>query len=229
MSIELTWLGHASWMIKTGSHRILLDPFLNDSPTAPMKSADVEAEFILVSHGHFDHVADVAEIANRCGSKVIAVYEIAQWFSQQHSVQDTVGMNIGGSLDLPFGRIKMTQAIHSSQLPDGSYGGVAGGFILSIENKMIYFACDTALFSDMKLIAEKEIDVAVLPIGDLFTMGPEDSVRATNYLNPKQVLPSHYNTWPPIEQNAAHWAERVKAGSTAEPIVLQPGETHTIG
>lgn len=228
MSIELTWLGHASWMIKTGSHRILLDPFLNDSPTSPVKSIDVEADYILVSHGHFDHVADVAEIANRCGSKVIAIYEVAQWFTQQHSVEDTVGMNIGGSLELPFGRIKMTPAIHSSQLPDGSYGGVAGGFILNIENKHIYFACDTSLFSDMKLIAEKEIDVAVLPIGDLFTMGPRDSVRATNYLNPKQVLPSHYNTWPPIEQDAASWAEMVKAGSTAQPIVLQPGETHTI-
>ncbi|MDG1872592.1 MAG: metal-dependent hydrolase [Mariniblastus sp.] len=228
MSIELTWLGHASWMIKTGPHRVLLDPFLNDSPTSPMKSADVEADFILVSHGHFDHVADVPEIANRCGSKVIAIYEVAQWFAQEHSVEDTVGMNIGGSLNLPFGQVKMTQAIHSSQLPDGSYGGVAGGFSLKIDNKHIYFACDTSVFSDMALIAEDEIDVAILPIGDLFTMGPKDSVRATNYLNPKQVLPSHYNTWPPIEQDTDKWTDMVKAGSTAQPIVLQPGETHKI-
>jgi len=228
MSIELTWLGHASWKITTGNHTILLDPFLNDSPTAPIKSAEVEADHILVSHGHFDHVADVAEIANRCDSMVVAIFEIAQWFAQNHSVKQTTGMNIGGSLSLPFGTVKMTPAIHSSQLPDGSNGGVAAGFLVMIDGKTIYFACDTALFSDMKLIGEKEIDVAVLPIGDLFTMGPKDSVTATNYLNPKQVLQSHYNTWPPIAQDAAGWAEMVKAGSTAEPIVLEPGQSHLI-
>jgi len=188
MSIELTWLGHACWLIKHQEHRILLDPFLNDSPTAPMKAADVDADTILVSHGHFDHVADVAEIAT----------------------------------------IKMTPAIHSSQLPDGSNGGVAAGFLVLIGDKKIYFACDTALFSDMKLIAEKEIDLAVLPIGDQFTMGPKDSVRAVKYLNAKQVLPSHYNTWPPIVQDAAKWAEIVKAGSITQPFVLEPGETHLL-
>jgi L-ascorbate metabolism protein UlaG (beta-lactamase superfamily) len=137
-------------------------------------------------------------------------------------------MNIGGSLTLPFGSIKMTPAIHSSQLPDGSYGGVAGGFLVMLGDKKVYFACDTALFSDMKLIAEKQIDVAVLPIGDLFTMGPKDSVQAANYLNAKQVLPSHYDTWPPIAQDSVAWAEMMKAGSTTQPFVLQPGETHSI-
>lgn len=228
MSIELTWLGHATWMITHGPHKILLDPFLNESPTAPKKAADVDAEFILVSHGHFDHVADVAEIANRCDSMVVSVFEIAEWFAKNHGVKNTTGMNIGGALSLPFGSIKMTQAIHSSQLPDGSYGGVAGGFLVMIDDKTIYFACDTALFSDMKLLSENEIDVAVLPIGDLFTMGLKDSIAATNYLNPKQVLASHYNTWPPIEQDAVAWSEMVKAGSTAEPIVLEPGQTHLI-
>ena len=228
MSIELTWLGHATWLIQYQQHRILLDPFLNDSPTAPMKASEVEADTILVSHGHFDHVADVAEIANRCGSTVVAGFEIAEWFSKNHGVEKTVGMNIGGSLSLPFGSIKMTPAIHSSQLPDGSYGGVAAGFLVMLGEKKIYFACDTSLFSDMKLIAEKQIDVAVLPIGDLFTMGPKDSVQAANYLNAKQVLPSHYDTWPPIAQDSVAWAEMMKAGSTTQPFVLQPGETHSI-
>ncbi|MFT5300575.1 MAG: L-ascorbate metabolism protein UlaG (beta-lactamase superfamily) [Mariniblastus sp.] len=233
MSIELTWLGHATWLITHGEHRILLDPFLNDSPTAPQKAADVDADFILVSHGHFDHVADVAEIANRCDATVIAGYEIAQWFTENHGVKTAIGMNIGGSLELPVKSakisIKMTPAIHSSQLPDGSYGGVAAGFLLMLDGKTLYFACDTALFSDMQLLRNKGIDVAVLPIGDLFTMGPSDSVAATNYLNPKQVLPAHYNTWPPIEQDADAWADMIRTGSTAEPIVLQPGQTHTIG
>lgn len=229
MSIELTWLGHASWKISTERHTILLDPFLNESPTAPCKSVDVQADYVLVSHGHFDHVADVAEIANRCDSMVVAIYEIAQWFADKHSVKQTTGMNIGGTLSLPFGSVTMTPAIHSSQLPDGSSGGVAAGFLLRIDGHSIYFACDTALFSDMKLLGDRGVDVAVVPIGDLFTMGPKDSVRATNFLNPKYVLPSHYNTWPPIEQDAESWAKMVKAESTAEPILLQPGGSHRFG
>ena len=228
MSIELTWLGHATWLINDGNHRILLDPFLNDSPTAPQKASEVDADFILVSHGHFDHVADVAEIANRCDAMVIAGFEVAEWFANQHDVKKTIGMNIGGSLSLSFGSVKMTPAIHSSKLPDGAYGGVAGGFLVMLGDRTLYFACDTALFSDMQLLRDKGIDAAILPIGDLFTMGPRDSVTATNYLNPKQVLPTHYNTWPPIEQNAENWAEMVRAGATAEPVVLQPGQSHVI-
>jgi len=159
---------------------------------------------------------------------VIAGFEIAEWFANQHDVKRTTGMNIGGSLALPFGSVKMTPAIHSSQLPDGAYGGVAGGFLVMLGERTLYFACDTALFSDMQLLRDKGIDVAILPIGDLFTMGPRDSVTATNYLNPKQVLPTHYNTWPPIEQDAENWAEMVRAGATAEPVVLQPGHSHVI-
>lgn len=226
MSTKLTWLGHACWLIEHQQHRVLLDPFLNDSPTAPIKAADIDVDTILVSHGHFDHVADVAEIANRCQATVVAIYEISQWFANQHQVQKTIGMNIGGSTELPFGTVTMTQAVHSSQLPDGSYGGVAAGFLLDIAEKKFYFACDTALFGDMKWIGKKGIDVAILPIGDLFTMGPKGSVDATNMINPKFVLPTHYNTWPPIEQDAEAWADMVKAGSTAKPLVLLPGESH---
>ncbi|MCL4157465.1 UNVERIFIED_CONTAM: hypothetical protein GTU68_037741 [Idotea baltica] len=228
MSIELTWLGHATWLIEYQQHRILLDPYLNDSPTAPKKAAEVDADTILVSHGHFDHVTDVTEIAKRCNATVVANFEIAEWFAEKHSVEKTIGMNVGGSLDMPFGSIKMTPAIHSSGLPDGSYGGMAAGFLLMLGDKKIYFACDTALFSDMKLIAKKEIDLAVLPIGDRFTMGPKDSAQAVNYLNAKQVLPSHYDTWPPIAQDADAWAKMVKAGSTTEPFVLKPGEKHLL-
>ncbi len=228
MAIRLTWYGHGTWMISTGTHKILLDPFFNDSPTAPVKSSEIEADFVLVSHGHFDHVADVAEIANRNDAMVIAIFEIASWFSQNHGVKQTTGMNLGGAAEFPFGHVKMTPALHSSQLPDGSYGGCPAGFVVTIENKRIYFACDTALFSDMSLIGQLGIDLAVLPIGDLFTMGPADSVAATKLVNPKQVLPAHYNTWPPIEQDATAWADLIRAETSAEPIVLQPGETHEI-
>ncbi len=223
MGSELTWLGHGTWAIQTSDHKIILDPFLNDSPTAPLKADDVDADFILVSHGHFDHVADVASIANRCDATVVANFEIAQWFATNHNVKNTVGMNLGGSVDLPFGNAKLTLAHHSSQLPDGSYGGNPGGFLLTLEDGKIYFACDTALFSDMMLIGASGIDLAVLPIGDLFTMGVEDSIDALKLLEPKRVAPAHYNTWPPIEQNAAVWAERVRSETHAEPIVLEPG------
>lgn len=228
MSTELTWLGHASWLIQHEQHRVLLDPFLNESPTAPFKASEVEVDTILVSHGHFDHVADVAEIANRCNATVVAGYEIANWFAKEHQVEKTIGMNIGGSLELPFGTVKMTPAVHSSQLPDGSYGGVAAGFLVQLGEKKIYFACDTDVFMEMQLIGSKGIDVAVLPIGDLYTMGPKDSVVATNMINPKKVLPSHYNTWPPIEQDAEAWATMVKAESTATAVVLKPGESFQV-
>ena len=223
MTIELTWLGHASWAIKVEGHHILIDPFLNDSPTAPIKADDIEANFILVSHGHFDHVADVASIANRTGATVVSNYEIATWFAEKQQVKNTLGMNLGGGVDLPFGRAKLTVAHHSSQLPDGSYGGNPGGWLLTIGDKNIYIACDTALFSDMQLIGDAGIDLAILPIGDLFTMGPDDSIEAIKLIMPKRVAPSHYNTWPPIVQDAAAWAERVKRETIAEPVIVEPG------
>jgi len=225
METELTWLGHGSWSIKTPKHSILLDPFLDESPTSPVKAADVQADFILVSHGHFDHVADVATLANRTGATVVANFEVAEWFRTKHSVEKTIGMNLGGGTTLPFGRAKLTLAHHSSQLPDGSYGGNPGGFLLTMPAGKIYFACDTALFADMKLIGAAGIDLAVLPIGDLFTMGPDDSIEAIKLIEPKRVAPAHYNTWPPIEQNAQQWAERVRAETAAEPLVLEPGGT----
>jgi L-ascorbate metabolism protein UlaG (beta-lactamase superfamily) len=228
MATKLTWYGHGTWLIEAGEHRILLDPFLNDSPAAPVKAEEMEVDFILVSHGHFDHVADVAEIANKNDALVVAIFEIATWFAENHNVKNTLGMNLGGGTQLPFGHVKLTPAIHSSQLPDGSSGGCPGGFLLTLGDQKIYFACDTALFSDMKLIGQQGIDLAVLPIGDLFTMGPDDSIEAIKLVQPKQVLPAHYNTWPPIEQNAHEWAELVRKNTPAEPIVLTPGESHDL-
>jgi L-ascorbate metabolism protein UlaG (beta-lactamase superfamily) len=205
-------------------HHVLLDPFLSDSPVAPVRPSDVQADHILLSHGHFDHVADAAAIARRTGATVVANYEITEWLTNQHQVAQTVAMNIGGGVRLPFGHVKMTAAWHSSQLPDGSYGGTAAGFVVSLDDCRIYFACDTALFGDMELIGQSGIDIAVLPIGDLFTMGPDDALSAVRLIRPRRVIPSHFNTWPPIEQDADRWAERVRSQTDAEAVVLRPGE-----
>ncbi len=228
MASRLTWVGGGGWRIETGGKNVLLDPFLSESPTAPCKPEELPADYILVSHGHFDHIADVPAIARRTGAQVISVYEITQWLSQTHWVENVLGMNLGGGVSLPFGRLKLTLAHHSSQLPDGSYGGNPAGFLLSLPEGNVYFACDTALFSDMKLIGAAGLALAVLPIGDLFTMGPEDSLEAIRLLEPKRVAPAHFNTWPPIAQDAAAWAERVRGETSAEPIVISPGESFTL-
>ncbi|MHC4399922.1 MAG: metal-dependent hydrolase [Planctomycetota bacterium] len=224
MATELTWLGHGSWSIAAGSHQVLLDPFLDDSPAAPVGADDVAADFILVSHGHFDHVADARKIAVRTGATVISNFEICEWFSAK-GIGNTHAMNIGGGYAFPFGRVKMTIAQHTSMLPDGSNGGQPAGFLLSLPEGNVYFACDTGLFYDMKLIGSAGLAVAVLPIGDNFTMGPDDALEAVSLLGPKRVVPVHYDTWELIAQDVEAWASRVRETTPAEPVVLKPGET----
>jgi L-ascorbate metabolism protein UlaG (beta-lactamase superfamily) len=225
MSIQLTWFGHATWQLETDGTKILIDPFFTGNPSAPVSANAVHADYILVSHGHEDHMADAAAIANRCSATLISNYEIATWFARKHRVAKTVGMNLGGQLPLPFGSVKQTLAFHSSQLPDGSNGGNPSGFVVRTSLGNVYFACDTALFGDMQLIARENLAAAILPMGDLFTMGPDDALEAVRLLKPQRVFPSHFNTWPPIQQDAEQWAERVKREGLAEPIVLQPGQT----
>jgi L-ascorbate metabolism protein UlaG (beta-lactamase superfamily) len=227
MATKVRWLGHNCWSIITGGKTLLLDPFLNDSPTAPVKADGVAADYILVSHGHFDHVADAAAIAKRTGATVVANFEICQWLGKQ-GVKSSEPMNLGGAVEIGVGRVKLTIAHHSSEMPDGAGGGNPGGFLLTLADSKLYFACDTALFSDMKLIGSVGLDLAVLPIGDRFTMGPEDSIEAIKLLEPRKVAPAHYNTWPPIAQDAEAWAARVREETSAEPIVLKPGDTFTV-
>ncbi len=226
--MKITWLGHSAWLIETADHCILIDPFLTGNPSASCAAQGLRVQTILISHGHSDHIGDAAAIANRCGALLVANFEIANWFAEKHHVKNTLGMNLGGQARMPWGSMKMTVAWHSSALPDGTNGGNPGGFVLELEGKRIYYAGDTALFSDMSLIGRPTLDVAILPIGDMFTMGPSDSVEATKYLNPKFVLPTHYNTWPPIAQDAFGWAEMIKSQTSATPVLLQPGESKII-
>jgi L-ascorbate metabolism protein UlaG (beta-lactamase superfamily) len=222
MAIEITWLGHNAWSIRAGEHRLLLDPFLNDNPLSPRKAGEVEADYILVSHGHGDHVGDAIEIAARTGATVIGNFEVCQWLAGK-GVKNVHAMNLGGSHDFPFGRLTMTLALHSSSMPDGSYGGNPCGFVLAREKSKVYFACDTAFFSDMKLIGAIGLDLAAVPIGDNYTMGPVDALEAVRVLKPRQVVPIHNGTWPIIAQDAAAWARQVREETGAEATVLQPG------
>jgi L-ascorbate metabolism protein UlaG (beta-lactamase superfamily) len=227
MSVKFTWYGHAALGLNIGDHYILVDPFLSDNPAASCTPDILWPQFMLLSHGHGDHLGDTLSIANRCKSTVITNFELAEWLGK-HGVT-AHGQHLGGGHQWPFGYVKLTLALHGSALPDGSYGGNPCGFLITTpDNKKIYLACDTGLFGDMRLIGEEGIDLAVLPIGDNFTMGPDDALRAVKLIQPKHVIPVHYDTFGLIAQDANAWAARVKAETQAQPHVLKPGESFSL-
>jgi L-ascorbate metabolism protein UlaG (beta-lactamase superfamily) len=224
MATRIRWLGHACLLFESDNHSILVDPFLSGNPAATVDAERVHADWVLLSHGHADHLGDTISISKRTGATVITNYELSMWLAKQ-GVTHVHGQQHGGSHVFPFGRVKLTNAIHGSALPDGSYGGNPCGFLVEFaDGKKIYDAADTALFGDMKLIGDEGIDLAILPIGDNYTMGPADAIRAVQFLRPGRVLPIHYNTWPLIAQDAVAWADRVRQQTAAEPVVLKPGE-----
>ncbi len=228
MSTKFIWYGHGTFGLETGGYKVLVDPFFTDNPAANTTADSVEVDFIVVSHGHGDHIADAVSIAKRTDALTISNIEIANWFGAQ-GLEKTHPQHIGGGFNHPFGYLKLTHALHGSGLPDGSYGGNPAGLLLTTNaGEKIYLACDTGLFASMKLIGEEGIDLAVLPIGDNFTMGPEDALKAVKLIQPRHVIPVHYNTWPLIEQDAHAWAERVESLTDAKAHVLKPGESFSL-
>jgi L-ascorbate metabolism protein UlaG (beta-lactamase superfamily) len=214
--------------VESDGQRVLMDPFFTGNPVAAIKADEAAADFILLSHGHGDHLGDTIPIAQRTGATVVTNYEISEWL-QKKGLQKVHGQQHGGSHAFGFGRVKLTLAFHGSVLPDGTYGGNPCGFLLYMKDGVkIYNAADTGLFGDMRLIGEEGLDLAILPIGDNYTMGPADAVRAVKLLQPKKVLPIHYNTWELIAQDATAWAKLVRSETKAEPVVLKPGEWLTV-
>src|SRR6516164_2400327 len=228
MTTRIRWLGHAAMALEAAGFHILIDPFFTGNPKAAISADQAKGDFILISHGHGDHVGDSIAIAQRTGATVISNYEISVWLEQK-GLKKVHGQQHGGGFNHPFGRVKLTLAFHGSALPDGANGGNPAGFLIyTKDGKKIYHAADTGLFGDMRLIGEEGIDLAVLPIGDNYTMGPDDAVRAVKLIQPRKVVPIHYNTWDLIAQDGHAWAHNVRTATNAEPIVLKPGEWVTV-
>lgn len=223
--MRVTYYGHSCFLVETAGARLVLDPYFTGNPRCPAQAADIKCDYVLVSHGHEDHSCDALGLARQCGATIIANFEIAEYFAAQ-GVQ-THGLNPGGGFNFPFGRVKLTLAHHTSSLEAGLhpiYLGAACGLLIQADGRTIYHAGDTALFLDMQLIGRAGLDLALLPIGDNFTMGPDDALTALDFLLPKLAVPIHYDTWPVIRQDAADFARR--AGLAGHQVkVLAPGSS----
>lgn len=210
--MKLQYYSHSAFKITTEKGiRVLIDPFLTGNPTSPVKADEVDAEYIILTHAHGDHVGDSLDIAKRCKSTFICVNELAEWVkSKGHRAHN---MHIGGSHKFEFGNVKFTIAHHGSLTPDNQYAGEPAGIILTAEGKRLYHTGDTGLFYDMKLIGEmNQIDYMLLPIGDNFTMGIDDAVMAADFVSPREAaIPMHYNTFPVIEADPNEFKTKVEA------------------
>ncbi len=219
--MKVTFLGHACFLLEDSGKSILTDPYLTGNPQAAARPGEVNADYILVSHAHQDHLGDALEIAKRSGATIISTAEVARMCAEEGA--STHAMHIGGKHDFDFGFVRITPAFHGAGVP----GGHACGFIFSLGGRNVYFAGDTGIFGDMELLGRLEpLDLALLPIGDNYTMGPSDAAVAVGMLRPKVAVPMHYSTWPLIKADPLEWKKRVESEyPSTEVMVVNPGQS----
>ena len=222
--MKITWLGHACWHLTVDGVCVIVDPFFASESIREIGDA-LPADYILCTHGHADHCSDVVSVSKRHpNATLIGCFELVNWFGKK-GVRSLEPGNPGGTIQTSFGSVTFTFASHSSQMPDGSCGGIAVGFVLHTKEGNVYIAGDTGYFSDMEYIGKIGLKAAIVPIGDRFTMGLQQSLDAVKALKPQYAIPSHYNTWQPIQQDVNRWAEEIQSQTSAQPFVFQPGES----
>lgn len=223
--MHIRFLGHSAFLFTIGEHKVVIDPFIEGNPACPDSLDDLLAQEIgtvLVTHAHGDHWGNAMNFA-RAGAALVATAEIGGYAALQ-GAPNAIGANIGGTVRLPWGSVTLTPAWHSSSFPDGRYGGMPTGMVIEAEGKRVYHAGDTSRFSDMRLIGEHDLDLAILPIGDHYTMGPEEAARCLDLLSPKKAVPMHFGTFPPLVGDPEVFA-RLGAERGVDVRVLKPGET----